>query len=386
MKTAIGHSDNVDSPDAIDEVIAQCEEQLDGQTPRGGLLFMTNEYEHSVVLGRLQARWPGLPVIGSSTDGELSSRMGYACDSVCLTLFAGDDLELRAGQGTGTLESIPTAVQQALGCLDGAEPALCILLCPAVLENSSAVVAEVHSQLGERRCPIVGGLSGDHLVSPNTRQFFQGELHQDSLVVLFLCGDLEVSWGVASGWFPIGVEHVVTRSQGSKVFAIDDRPALEIYREFWGDQVNGQLGECPLALKQGAGVEEFILRAAMHIDESEGSVSFAGEVPEGAIVRLTEVLPDGLLAGSERSLRTAAERYVGEAPSIALLFSCAARKWVLGTRTSEEISKLMGVLDQTSAAPPGLAGFYAFGEICPVSEQGPPLVHNETCVTVFVGK
>ena len=307
-------------------------------------------------------------------------------DSVCLTLFAGDGFEIRAGQGKGTVGAVERAVGEAIECLGDQDPVLCVLLCPAVLENASDVVREIDRQLGERRCTVVGGLAGDHIVCPDTRQFYGVECNQDSVVLLFFCGDVKASWGVASGWFPIGSEHVVTRSEGSVVYAIDDQPALEIYQQFWGDKVSGQLGECPLAVKQGDGEDEFILRAAMMIDEERGSVGFAGDVPEGSIVRLTEVLPEGLLSGSESSMRSAAGRYDGEAPSIALMFSCAARKWVLGTRASEEITTLMGVIDESELDVPAMSGFYAFGEICPVSEDGPPLVHNETCVTVILGK
>lgn len=387
MRAVVAHSDLVDSIEAIEAVLAQAQADLGADTPRGAVLFMTSEYDHAPILARIAGRWPGLPLIGASTDGELSSRLGYRGDSVCLTLLAGEGFEVRTGHGLGPSSDLASAIGQAVEGLGDARPALCVVLCPGTSGNPSAVIRALHDALGERACPVVGGLAGDHEVAPSTRQFFGGESHHDSLAVLFLCGDdLMVSWGVASGWFPIGKKHRVTRSEGNKVFEIDGKAALDIYHSFWGERVTGNLGEFPLAMDLGPGAEDFILRAGMACDEGEGSVTFAGEVPQGSAVSLTEVVPDGLLSGTESSIRRAVERYPGRAPALAFLFSCAARKWVLGSRASEEIGQLMRSLEELRLAHLDLAGFYAFGEICPLELGGPPLLHNETCVTVLVGR
>lgn len=387
MRAIVAHSDLVDSIEAIEAVLTQARAELGSDTPRGAVLFTTSEYDHAAIQARIARHWPGLPLIGASTDGELSSQLGYCGDSVCLTLLVGQGFEVRAGQGLGPSVDLAHAIDEAVAALGDARPALCVALCPGTTGNPSAVIRDLHAALGERACPVVGGLAGDHEVAPTTRQFFGTESHHDSLSVLFLCGDdLKVSWGVASGWFPIGKKHRVTRSEGNKVFEIDGKAALDIYHSFWGERVTGNLGEFPLAMELGPGAEDFILRAAMACDEGEGSVTFAGEVPQGVAVSLTEVVPDGLLSGTETSIRKAVERYPGRAPALAFLFSCAARKWVLGSRASEEIGQLMRSFEEFRLPHLDLAGFYAFGEICPLELDGPPLLHNETCVTVLIGR
>lgn len=386
MQTIIAHSDLVDTLDAARGVLAQCEAQLNGARPRGGLLFTTTEYDHGALLAAIDARWPGLPLVGASTAGEVSSRLGYRADSVCLTLFTGDDVDVRAGNGLEPSRDLGRAIDEVIAGLGEGRPALAIVLCPATVGNASDVVRLLHERLGERACPIVGGLAGDHSVTANTRQFFGRGVHHDSVSVLFLCGELVVSWGVSSGWFPIGARHRVTRSVGNKVFEIDGRPALDIYQSFWGDRVHADLGEFPLAVALGEGPDDYILRAAMALDEREGSVTFAGEVPQGSVVSLTEVVPDGLLSGTETSAHKAASRYRGTKPDLALLFTCAARKWVLGSKAAEEVEHLNLALGEDGLKSLDFAGFYAFGEICPLGTDGPPLLHNETCVTVLVGR
>ena len=59
---------------------------------------------------------------------------------------------------------------------------------------------------------------------------------------------------------------------------------------------------------------------------------------------------------------------------------------MLGSRAKEEIGLLLRSFDELSLPRVDLAGFYAFGEICPLSKDGPPMLHNQTCVTVLIGK
>ncbi|MBK7642499.1 MAG: FIST C-terminal domain-containing protein [Planctomycetes bacterium] len=386
MRTIIAHNDDVDSLAAIEAILGECEAKLAGAEPKGVLLFMTSEYDYELVLGRIHARWPRVPLVGASTDGQLSSELGFRGDSICLTLLVGDELEVIAGHGAQPSVDLPAAIESVVASLEGRKPALCIVLCPATCGNPSAVIHALHERLGPGACPIVGGLAGDHEVQPTTRQFFGATSTYDSLSVLFLSGPIQVSCGVASGWFPIGTKHRVTRSEGNKLYEIDGRPALDIYAGFWGNRVTANLGEYPLAVRPSEDSEEFFLRAAMAVDAVEGSVTFAGDIVEGSIVSLTEVVPEGLLTGTETSIRRAVEHYTGEKPEMALLFSCAARKWVLGSRAEDEIVQLLKSIDELRLPAINLSGFYAFGEICPIESGGPPMLHNETCVTVLVGK
>lgn len=385
MRAIIGHSDDVDVDDAISEILAQCERDLAGESPKGGVLYSTNEYDSGRVLAAVEARWPGLPLVGASTAGEMSSRLGFREDSICLTLFAGDDVAVRASGAENAVKDLEGALDRLAAGLRDAKPALCVLIAPATV-NVSDVLRGLHARLGERSCPIVGGLSGDHTLSQDTWQFFGQRALQDALVVLALEGEFSVGVGVASGWFPIGVRHTVTRSDGAAVYEIDGKPAIEMYQGFWNDRVTGNLGEFPLAVFDSEDPSKFVLRAAMVIDSDAGCVRFAGDVPQGSQVCLTEVVPEGLLSGTRASLQEALGNFHGEHADVALLFSCAARKWVLGTRAKEEMDQFLASIEELAQAKLPLAGFYAFGEISPLSGSGAPVLHNETCVTVLVGK
>lgn len=383
MRTLFAHSDDPDSSDAVAAILSDCRARLAGAAPKAGLLFCSVEYDHATILGAIQREWPGLPVIGSSSDGELSSSLGSCDDSVLLTLFYGDDVRAHAGVGRGLASDIQGAIAEALAGRRVTKPALCITTF-APSTNAAEVIRELSRQLGRRECPIVGGLSGDHREYARTTEYFGTEALTDSVPVLLLEGDFAVSWGIGSGWFPLGDRHVVTRSNGHEVLEIAGIPALEFYRREYGDVPTDSLGEFPLALYDGQG--RMSLRAIIGRDEATGSLRFTGEVPEGAEVQVTQVLEQGLLEGSKASLGVALDRFAGSRPELALVFSCAARKWVLGPDASQEVEVFRRLAADRGLQELAFVGLYCFGEVAPTSSSSRDSgFHNETCVSVVIG-
>ena len=384
MHTYILHSEAVDTPSATAEILRSARERLDGEAPKAAILFSSLEYEHAEVLQGLRKEWPVLPIIGASSDGELSSELGFRHDSVLLILFCGDDLEVHCGVGSDISQGIEAAVDEALEGCPISQPGLCITLF-APSTNASEVVRVLNQRL-EGPCPVVGGLSGDHREYSNFREFHGEDVHVDSIAVMVLKGDFRFSWGVGSGWFPHGESLRVTRAEDHIIHEIDGRPAIEIYRDHYGSVPSSSLGEYPLAVHLGEEAGEWALRAVLDADEETGSIRLAGEVAENASVRLTEVLPEGLLSGSTASLLNALDGYSGDEPQLALVFSCAARKWVLGTQASQEIEQLRACAAERGLPDLQIAGLYVFGEIAPFNGGRTSTFHNETCVSLVLGR
>jgi hypothetical protein len=118
------------------------------------------------------------------------------------------------------------------------------------------------------------------------------------------------------------------------------------------------------------------------VNREEGSIRFAGEIPEGAKVYLTCGDRASILDATEKAARMAIKD-LGNTPQPALVFfySCMARKTVLGQRTKEEIERVCSYFD---ASVPVL-GFYTYGEYCRVNRHGPSLLHNETATLSVIG-
>jgi len=377
LQVFVGHSDDPDAIHAIADVIEQLERQLDGRTPRAALVYCCIECDHQHVLDAVLERWPGLPLVGCTTDGECSSALEFMEDSVIVTLFEGDELEVRAGLGRSVVERPERAAAEAVAQVVGDRPPSLVIALPESLGVSGArVVRALNAEL-PHDVPLGGGTAGDQWRFQQTRQFFGSEVLSNAVPLLSLGGRLDVSVGVASGWTPLGRTGTVTRGEGHIVHEIDGAPAIDFVLRNVGIQATAT-PEYPFAILGDGG--DFYLRAPLSSDPSDGSLHFAGDVPEGSRVRVTEAGRDQILEGAEHAARRAFERFDGARATSTLVFSCAARKQVLGTRCREEIDAMLGQGPQATAA-----GFYTYGEIAPIRQGAPAVFHNETVVATVIG-
>lgn len=380
MKVAVGHSNDPDSPAAIAEVLEQCVSTLAGSKPQAGILFAAIDFEHSLILHQIDQEFPGIELIGGTTDGELSSLMGFQQDSLTLMLFCADDLEIRAGVGREVSKNPGVATRQAVAQASSTLsliPKLC-LTTPESLTTSATLILD-GLKLAIGRVPIFGGLTGDQSRLQQTYQFFKTEVLSDSVPVLLFAGDLQLSCGVASGWQPVGQPGTVTRSHQNVVAEIDGKPALDFYYRYLGGLPPS--AEYPLAVFTDHSTN-FYLRAPHEVhDLAQGSIRFAGDVPEGAIVQITEASRTEILAAAKTSMQQALSTYPGTEPSAALFFSCVGRRQLLGMQIQEEYQLVNSCL----SSPLPICGFYTYGEISPFELAGDTQYHNETFITLIFG-
>jgi hypothetical protein len=171
----------------------------------------------------------------------------------------------------------------------------------------------------------------------------------------------------------------VDRAEANVVYEIGGDTALAFFRQHFGDHVVPS-PEFPLGVVDVDRAESY-LRAPMAYDEESGAVTFAGDVPTGARVQITAAGKDGIVDGCKQSVTQALAELGDVAPSGALLVSCAARKQLLGTRTSKEHE----ILRECLGADVPTLGFYSYGEIAPQGGHNVADFHNETFVTVLLG-
>ena len=377
MKSAVAHSEQPDSVVAANELVQTCVDKLGGDQAIGGMLFAAIDYDHQVLLDKICDAFPNIALIGCTTDGEVSSERRFCQDSATLITFAADDIDFRAGLGHGLDESINDAVAEAVKSAvhsdyDTAE--LCFALPAGLIVSATAVTESLRDHLG-KGFPIVGGVAADDWRFSSTLQFCGREIVSNGVPILLAYGALDYSIGIASGWAPLGLEATVTSSEGARVRTIDDEPAADFYRRYLGQHVEGS-PEYPIAITYPDGT--FALRAPFeHSDD--GSVLFVGDVPTGSTVQLTRASRKEILAASRASIGRAFDDFPGE-PDAAVLFSCAARKHLLGTQTDQEYALL-----EDRVAGVETCGFYTYGEIAPHERGGDTDFHNQTFIAVLLG-
>jgi hypothetical protein len=383
---AVGQTDELDGEFAAQDILSQCADALDGQEPQAGLLLASHDLDIEEFLSVITAAYPGVDLVGCSTIAPMSSVADYVEGSTTLTLFASDVLDFTVGLGTDVAAGAGSAARQAVedATRKTDKPPALLIVTPTVEQfDPTAVTVEIGEVLGPTVPVIGGGAAPDFPIAMpwlGGVQFYGNQVLTNSLPVLLISGPLKVSVGVAHGWSPVGKTAVVTRSDDYTVYEIDGEPILDFYHRYLGVGSEPAIANPLAILDDDTG--RYYLRAPMQYNESDGSATFFGSIPQGATVQLAMATTDEILSGTEASVAEAVAGFPrGSMPEAALIASCAVRNFLLGTRTSGEIERIRTGLDR--GLP--VSGFYAFGEIAPLGVNSTPSFHNETCVTVLIG-
>ncbi|MBD2488199.1 FIST signal transduction protein [Aulosira sp. FACHB-615] len=387
LKVILGHSDDPDTQEATQEVIDRCVSQLRNlpELPiKAGIIFAAIDFDHALILKEIRQVFPDIDLIGCTTDGEISSILGFQQDSLTLMLFCSDTVDIHAGVGYKAKENPLAAAQQAVQQATqkcGTPAKLCVTLPASYLADGSTtngelILASLKSALGSE-VPILGGAAGDQFRFKTAYQFFGNEVFTDALPILIFSGDILFSYGTGCGWTPIGRKSIVTKSHGTVVEEIDGVSALTFYQRYLGDRQ--PTAENPLAVYEGNS-DRYYMRVP-NTCTSTSSINFLGSVPEKATVQMTDFNRDDVLHAVKTSLQTALENYPGTEPDAILLFSCCCRRWLLGTRAKEEYQIIKTELGKEIP----ICGFYTYGEFAPIQPQGSTYYHQETFVTLLLG-
>ncbi|AKG20891.1 FIST signal transduction protein [Calothrix sp. 336/3] len=381
LKVAIGHSNDPDSDTAIAEILEECHVQLSGDRPKAGILFAAPDFEHDLILNKINQRFPGIQLIGCTSDGEISSVLDFQQDSLSLILFCSDDVEFYATVGRN-LSKNPCSIAKETGILAKSniksEPQLCIAVPESLTVSGVEILNGLKQGLGSQ-IPIIGGTAGDQWQFQATYQFFGNEVLQDSLPILLLSGNLHWGYGASSGWTPIGTKGMVTKVHGNVLYEVDGQPALNFFQNYLGNMRPSP--EYRLAVFESGGENWYMRISNGSYDGEMGSITFFADIPEAAEVQVVSANRDEIVSSAQTSAKIALENYTGEHPAVALFFSCTGRMRVLGTRTKEEFQVVKQIL------PPDIpcCGFYTYGEITPLQPKSESQFHNETFVTLVLG-
>jgi hypothetical protein len=242
--------------------------------------------------------------------------------------------------------------------------------------NGSELVAGLTGRL-PKHVTVTGGLSGDGGRFAETLVFWDSAPAAGRVAALGLYGDrLRVGYGSLGGWDPFGPERMITRSCGNVLYALDGQSALDLYKRYLGESAAGLPATgllFPLALRTRED-QTPVVRTILAVDEGAQSMTFAGDVPEGAYARLMKANFERLIDGAAGAARTSYEAIGWVPPELAILISCVGRKMVLRQRTEEEVEGVRGVLGPGTV----LTGFYSYGEISPFNPSARCELHNQT--------
>lgn len=357
------------------EIKAALEKSMtDSFAPTVAIVFLEADMAHEEICSVLSEK--GIQIFGASsgsnfTDGEIESN-----SVVVLLLEIKQEyfqLKLATAEKGTTKESAEEIGRVGMAAFR--KPSF-LIVSGGITSDGDEIVDGIESICG-KDTTIFGGMAADSLKMIRTYVFTNDQLTDKGLIALILDEEKIILTGKAiGGWRPVGIDHVITHSNGNILYTIDDEPALQFIsrytgvKDFFGPEVSNVILSANFQLQLKRENKHSVMRTPMYANPDDHSIVFAGSLPQGSKVRLSMLPGFEVIDGA---LKDFAE-YKNDQPEAdaLIMFSCAGRQVSLGPFVSDEIN---GIQENWNVP---MAGFFCFGEIGKV-EKGNTEFHNMTC-------
>jgi len=358
-----------------------------GQSAQLVLVFgATSILREQRLLQQVKESYPHAHILGCSTAGEICGTT-VSDNSLVTTAVRFEHTQLKVARvqleksehslqaGKALAQALPISVPAA--GIDKEDKLIHVLVISDGLSvNGSELVRGLKENLPEA-VTITGGLAGDGERFKDTLVIWDSIPEKDTIVVLGLYGKrLKIGFGSLGGWDPFGPERIITRSKGNVLYELDGHSALELYKQYLGEQAKGLPATgllFPLSIRTET-EKTGVVRTILSVDEKTQSMTFAGDVPEGTYARLMKANFDRLIDGAIGAAKTSYQAIGSSSPDLAILISCVGRKLVLKQRIEEEVEGVREILGERTV----LTGFYSYGEISPFTPGANCELHNQT--------
>lgn len=332
------------------------------------------QLEDPALTKRLAKEYPEAVIAGCTTSGEIADT-DVTDDRLTLTAATFVDTTVKgvtAHLEPGT-DSYDLAVKLA-DSLPSEDLTHVLIFSDGTAINGSELVRGLINALPPG-VTFSGGLAGDGDRFKETLVLDNTGARAGNVRLVGLYGDrVRVGFGSLGGWDPHGPTRRISRAEGNRVFSIDGRPALDLYKEVCGPDASGLPSTGLLHPLLVLGEHGEFVRTLLGIDEEEKSLIFAGDVPKGTSARFMRANFDRLVEGAEGAARDSRRPEMATTPHLALLVSCVGRRLLLKQETSRELQAVRKVLGAAAV----MTGFYSYGEICPVARDANCSLHNQT--------
>lgn len=323
----------------------------------------------------LRRNHPDAIIMGCSTAGEImDTRVTDGTVVATAIQFDNTRLQLAVATVDETADS-RSAGQRLAESLDAPGLMHVFVLSDGLHVNGTELVAGLRSRL-PAGVVSTGGLSGDGASFGRTLVGANEPAAERRVAALGFYGErLRVGFGSLGGWDPFGPERLITRSSGNVLYELDGESALTLYKKYLGEHAIGLPATgllFPLTLRM-AEHESPVVRTILGVNEAEQSLTFAGDMPEGAYARLMKANFERLIDGAIGAAHIS-QSHSASPPQLAILISCVGRKLVLKQRIEEEVEGVRDVLGEGTV----LTGFYSYGEISPHTPTAKCELHNQT--------
>ncbi|MCA9292717.1 MAG: FIST C-terminal domain-containing protein [Phycisphaerales bacterium] len=334
-------------------------------------------------IAQLLERYPQATLVGCSTAGQImhdSIKDGGAFVTFITFEQPGSSVKATLTQHQG--DTLDTARQLVAGLqTDNLRGVL--VLSDGLLVNGSDLAQGLRDSLPPRTC-ITGGLAGDGQRFEHTWVCCNGLPQPSGVVAVGFYGNSIGMWhGCRGGWDTFGPARKVTQSEGNVLYALDDKPALTLYKEYLGELAEGLPGSAllyPLAIRH-PDHDRILVRTVLAVNEDDDSMTFAGDIPQGWTAQLMNASFDRIIDGAGEAAAMVPHHLDEDASALCVSISCVGRRMLLRHRAEEELDEVLDALPANTSQ----IGFYSYGELSPLADS-PCELHNQTMTLTLIAE
>jgi len=330
----------------------------------------------------IRKKFPHADIVSCSTSGEILYNEVYDGTAVVTAVyFEKANVKSVSVEINKNVNSFETG-KSLMSLINQDDLVSVLVISEGSFVNGSDLVAGFN-ELNANNIPITGGLAGDAARFSKTQVGLNGVAKEGTIVAIGFYGNsLAIGHSSFGGWDEFGKERVITKSTKNILYEIDGEKALDLYKEYLGpyvDELPGSALLFPISLRTND-ADKNLVRTILNVNEEDGSMIFAGNMPEGSKIRLMKVNFEKVINGSSIAATNTTLMNKEHKANLAILISCVGRKLILQDRTSEEIQAAQKVFGNETA----ITGFYSYGELSPFNPGSNCELHNQTMtITTF---
>jgi len=250
---------------------------LFGQTE---LLKDQNLFDH------VRENYPNAEIVGCSTSGEICNEEVFNSNIICTAVcFEKTTIKVFNEKINSMNESFQIG-QNLADKFDQDKLVHIMIFSEGLNINGSELTKGLNSRLLDI-VPVTGGLAGDQVLFNETVVVHNKPGEANLIVAIGFYGtNLKVGYGSLGGWDSFGLDRLVTKSKANVLYELDGQPALDLYKKYLGEHAAKLPSSAllfPLNLKISSS-DISLVRTVLSVNEDDGSMVFAGDIPEGEYV------------------------------------------------------------------------------------------------------
>lgn len=326
--------------------------------------------------------YPNAEIVGCSTAGEIHHDK-VSNESLSLTSISFNSSNVKAISREINKFNVSSETESMIEYLKSEDLKNILILSFGYDIGVEKLINDANKFAG-KEVLITGGIAGSIHDIDKTLVCHNEKISNNLVVFVGFYGDnVQVSSGCEGGWLEFGPERDITKFEDNKLYSLDNKPILNIYRNYLGDEYDkiSPFSLFPIVLKDS---KILSTRGILDANNQEGYVSVAGTIPDNCKAQFMMASQNDLIDGAEKA---AIDSYSqidmsNNSKGIVLMVSCIGRKMLLKHFVEDEVA----VVKETFGSNWSYAGFYSFGELSPREQGGNCILNNQTMTILAIGE